>query len=125
MTETVTEPNRALKTVVIVLGALIVICVGVILTTIAVRAGATAEGTAVAAMVPPPAEPMPGHPVFFGDVRVIIPSGTQVQEMSIAGDRLFLLLEDKDGKRRIHTADAASGIYLGTYLLTPEDQAGP
>lgn len=125
-----TQPHRTLKAVVITLGALIVISVAIILTTIALRASEAMDGEAMdgEAMggdtVPPPAEPMPGHPVFFGDVRVIIPSGARVVQMTVSGDRLLLLLDD-GGARRIHAADAGSGVYLGTYILTPEDQAGP
>lgn len=115
-----TQPHRTLKAVVIALGALIVISVAIILTTIALRASEAMNGDTV----PPPAEPMPGHPVFFGDVRVIIPSGARVVQMTVSGDRLLLLLDD-GGARRIHAADAGSGVYLGTYILTPEDQAGP
>jgi hypothetical protein len=120
MTENVTQQHRTLKAVVMILGALIVISLGVVLTTIAIRASEATDSGAL----PPPAEPMPGHPVFFGDVRVIIPSGARVLQMTVSGDRLLLLLEH-DGGRRIHAADAGSGIYLGTYHLTPEDQAAP
>lgn len=120
-----TEPQRGLKFIVIILGVLIVVSLVVVLTTVAERAGAAMKsGADVENMVPPLADPMPGHPIFFGDVRVTIPSGNRVIQMSISGDRLLLLLEDGAGVQRIHAADAASGVYLGTFHLTPEDQAG-
>lgn len=127
MPETVTEPQRALKFIVIILGVLIAISLVVVLVTIAERASGTMNGELKKSnkMVPPLAEPKPGHPVFFGDVRVIIPNGMQTIQASVSGDRLVLLLRDGAGVHRIHVADAASGLYLGTYYLTPQGQAGP
>jgi hypothetical protein len=120
MTENVTEQHRALKAVVIVLGALIVICLGIIATTVAKRMAAPEHDVPL----PLPQDPQPGHPVFFGDVPVIIPEGARVVQMSTSGDRLLLLLESNRGGRQIHAADARSGAYLGTYHLTPGDRPG-
>jgi len=127
MTENVTEQHRVLKSAVIIMGVLIVISVAVIIVTIAIRASQPADEDASQAVqaVSPPAPPAAGHPVSFGDLRVVIPAGAEVLQMSVSGDRLLLLLSDEAGDRRIHVADATSGAHLGSYHLTPEDPAKP
>lgn len=121
MTENVTEQHRALKAVVISLGVLIVICLGVIATTVARRMAAPSHDEPI----PPPVIEQSGHPVFFGDVPVVIPSGSKVIQMSVSSDRLLLLLEDTAGARRILVADSATGNYLGSYRLMPGDREAP
>ena len=116
MPENVTEQHRTLKAVVIVLGVLIVVSLGIIATTVADRMGKQAHDEPI----PLPAEPQPGHPIFFGDVPVTIPEGNRVLQMSVSDGRLLLLLEDSADNRRIYVVDAQSGDYLGTYHLKPE-----
>ena len=115
-----TEQHRALKAVVIGLGVLIVICLGVIATTVARRMAAPSHDEPIPP--PPSAIEQPGHPVFFGDVPVVIPSGSQVIQMSVSSDRLLLLLEDTAGARRILVADSVTGHYLGSYNLMPGER---
>lgn len=116
-----TEQHRTLKAVVIGLGVLIVICLGVIATTVARRMAAPSHDEPI----PLPVTAQAGHPVFFGDVPVVIPSGSQVIQMSVSADRLLLLLEDTAGARRILVADSATGHYLGSYNLVPGDREDP
>ena len=121
MTENVTQQYRTLKAVVIGLGVLIVISLGIIATEVVNRM----EKPVHDKPLPLPLSAQPGHPVYFGDVTVIIPENVQVEQIYISGGRLLLLLEDDMGKRRIHTVDAQTGVYLGTFHLTPRDKTGP
>ncbi len=121
MTENVTEQHRALKFVVIALGSLIVLVIGIIVTTVTNRMAESVRDEPL----PLPKSSQPGHPVFFGDVPVVIPEGVHVVQMSVSGDRLLLLLQDAAGDHRIHAVDARTGAYLGTYRLTSGDQPGP
>ncbi len=101
---------QALKTLVIVLGVMIVAAIAVIGVTIYHRAT-----NLVNSPVPPPAKPAPEP--GFGRVALDLPPGSRVVEMTAEGDRLILRLRLADGGRWILILDMATGKRLGTFEL--------
>ena len=106
---------RALKTLVIVLGVLIVVSMGLLgwgfysrLTYRAVPADgetvSSGKGRAAAE---------------FGDVRVELPAGCTVVELRPHADRLYLRTGPTGLCERIIVVDAGTGRILGTILLKP------
>ncbi len=105
---------RGLKTLVIIMGVLIVIGVGVVAGAIIDRA---ARGGARTSAVTAPALAAPGK--MFGNVAVDLPQGAKIQEMAAAGERLVLRLLMPDGAERLLVLDPGSGQPLGTIELRP------
>jgi hypothetical protein len=98
-------PNiRLLKTIVIVLGVLIVAALAVVVGTIAVRLGG--PGTPLAG---------PG----FGERTLALPEGARLVGIAAAGDRLALHVELPDGSARLVMVDARTGERLGSLDLVP------
>lgn len=105
---------RALKTLVIVLGVLIVVSMGLLgwgfynrLAHRTVQAeGGTASGKGPAS-------------AGFGEVRVELPAGCTVVELRPHADRLYLRTGPTGLCERIVVVDAGSGRILGTILLKP------
>ncbi len=114
---------RALKTLVITLGALIFIGLAVVVVTLIQRSGgdkpeASAEGGTAR------------HAVF-GDVRIALPQGARVLKTEIAGDRLIVHLgpsgADFAGPKgpgpkgaRLLVIDLDTGRKLGVIELAPK-----
>ncbi|MCH7635775.1 MAG: hypothetical protein IIA36_13975 [Proteobacteria bacterium] len=109
---------QVLKTLVIVLGVMIVAGIAVIGVTIYHRAT-----NLVNSPVPGSTEPAvrtgfgPGFGPGFGRVALDLPPGSRVVEMTAEGDRLILRLRLADGGRQILILDMATGKRLGTFEL--------
>jgi hypothetical protein len=106
---------RALKTLVIVLGVLIVVSMGLL-------------GWGFYSRLGQRALPADGETVSsgkgrasaeFGDVRVELPAGCTVVELRPHADRLYLRTGPTGLCERIVVVDAGSGRVLGTILLKP------
>lgn len=91
MTEKVTNPMGLLKSVVAILGVLILVMIALIVWAVLRRA-----------------EP----PTIGGTIT--LPAGAEIQDTSLAGDRLVLRIKLPDGTERLVTVDATSGKQLGT-----------
>lgn len=87
---------RGLKTLVIVMGVLIVAGLVVVVATIVSRISSRMAGTTASA------------PATLGDVVLPLPAGCRVAEMTVAGERLWLRLESSSGSG----ADAACADIL-------------
>ncbi len=122
---------QALKTLVIVLGVMIVAGIAVIGVTVYHRAT-----NLVNSPVPPSAKPStePGFGPGFGRVALELPAGSRVVEMTAEDDRLILRVDLADGGRQIIILDMATGKRLGTFELRdagelregkPRDGAAP
>ncbi len=92
----------------IVLGVLILAGVAVIITTIVNRVqSGSSGGEPVAAAVEPAA------PAAFGEGRLDLPAGAEIESMVAEGDRLILRLRLKDGAEALVVVDLATGRRLG------------
>ena len=117
---------QVLKTLVIVLGVMIVAGIAVIGVTIYHRAT-----NPVNSPVPPSAKPST-EPVVrtgpgpgFGKVALDLPPGSRIVETTAEGDRLILRLRLADGGWQILILDMATGKRLGTFeLRAGEPRAG-
>jgi len=103
---------RGLKTLVIVMGIMIVVGVGVVAGAIIDRAVKGGTRTPAAAVSAPVAVGK-----AFGDVTVDLPQGAKVQGMEAVADRLVLRLALPDGAERLLVLDPGSGQRLGTIEL--------
>ena len=90
---------RALKTAIIVMGVLIVICLAVLVTAI-VRRGAS--GTVA------------------GNALIAVPAGATVEGEALDGRRVLLRLRLADGRQRLLIADTETGRTLGHLDLVSE-----
>ena len=110
---------QVLKTLVIVLGVMIVAGIAVIGVTIYHRAT-----NPVNSPVPPSAKPSTepavrtGPGPGFGKVALDLPPGSRIVETTAEGDRLILRLRLADGGWQILILDMATGKRLGTFELT-------
>ena len=114
---------QVLKTLVIVLGVMIVAGIAVIGVTIYHRAT-----NLVNSPVPPAAKPAAkpatepavrtGPGPGFGKVALDLPPGSRIVETTAEGDRLILRLRLADGGWQILILDMATGKRLGTFELT-------
>ena len=102
MTTDWTQNTRALKAVVIGLGALIVLAAAAVVAELVRRGGSVVDSVGAYATVP-----------------VSLPTGARVIAMTGGDDALSLLVEDGNGGQRIITVDRRSGAVLGTLMLTP------
>ena len=107
---------RALKVLVIVMGALILISMGLLgwgfYSRLADRAPVTASQT------PAPARTASRSDVF-GEVRLDLPAGCTVEEILPAGERLYLRTGPAGLCERIVVIESASGRVLGSLLVRP------
>lgn len=94
---------RGLKTAIVVMGVLIVACLGVLVTTIVRRSMA---------------------PTMASSGMIAIPPGAVVEGESLDGVRILLRIRLADGRQRLQIADVASGRTLGQFDLVPETPAG-
>jgi hypothetical protein len=119
MAATLERNTKALKTVVIVLGVLIVIGAGIVIVTIANRlSGVTAR----------PGEPLAAGsaPGAFGTVEVPLPARCRVEQATPSGERLVLQLTgNADECRQILVIDLSTGQLLGRLDLgSPASEGG-
>ncbi len=129
---------QALKTLIIVLGVMIVAGIAVIGVTIYHRTTNLVNSPVPDSPKPaakPATEPAvrtglgagfgPGFGPGFGKVALDLPPGSRVVEMTAEGDRLILRLRLADGGRQILILDMATGKRLGTFeLRAGEPRAG-
>ncbi len=101
---------QVLKTLVIVLGVMIVVAIAVIGVTIYHRAT-----NLVNSPVLPSTEP--GFGPGFGKVALDLPPGSRIVEMTAEDDRLILRVDLADGGRQIVILDMATGKRIGTFEL--------
>jgi hypothetical protein len=129
MAVTLERNTRALKTLVIVLGVLILAGTGVVIVTIANRLTATAPADTTASLAESaPAERMQAAASGFGTIDVPLPARCRVATAMPSGDRLVLQLAgNAEDCRQILVLDLASGRLLGRLNLVspaqPEDTA--
>ncbi|MHA1545774.1 MAG: hypothetical protein ACTSUY_05055 [Alphaproteobacteria bacterium] len=106
--ETQGPPARGLKLTVIIMGVLLIIGFAVVLTTIVYRA-ATPGDEAKSAIRTRGA---------FGVVEVSIPTGSQVVETDLRGERALVRLQGA-GATELLVLDIKRGIVLGRFRLEP------
>ena len=114
------QKQRVLKIVVIVLGILIVICLGIIVVGMAMNAAKLGKPKPLDAAAPPP-----GAARVAGDVDVPIPAGAQVVEVTgdANGKELHVLLDTPRG-RALMLVDRKTGAVLGTLHFVPGQKDG-
>jgi hypothetical protein len=123
MAFTVERNTKALKTVVIVMGVLIVAGMAVVIITVANRLGRSGEASHDAAA--PAASAMAVAPGGFGTVDVPLPARCRVATATPAGERLVLQLAgNAEECRQIMVLDLGSGRLLGRLnLVSPAGSA--
>ncbi|MDA0653174.1 MAG: hypothetical protein O3C49_07850 [Proteobacteria bacterium] len=121
---------RWLKTLVIGMGALIVIGLTVVIVKVAQQAGGPAQSVATGPAPPGPPGP-PGPPVIgapapvsllaaakmLGDISVAIPAGAAAEELVTDAGRLIVRLRLTDGRAALLLIDASTGKKLGMITL--------
>jgi hypothetical protein len=122
--ESDTQPNlRALKIVVIVLGALIVVAAVVlgIGVTRKLTASATAPATPAVVSAPAASTPVPAaEPSLarFGDRSLALPRGARLVEVLAVADQLAVRVRLVTGAERVVLCDARSGERSGSLDIT-------
>lgn len=58
----------------------------------------------------------------FGNVSVLVPAGSRIEQTLVVGDRLVLRLSG--GAERLLVIDPLAGTVAGSFVLTPEAPAG-
>lgn len=58
----------------------------------------------------------------FGNVNVLVPAGSRIEQTLVVGDRLVLRLSG--GAERLLVIDPMAGTVAGSFVLTPEAPAG-
>lgn len=118
---------RWLKTLVIGMGAAIVIGLTVVIVVVAQRAGEPSEAAAQRSPLPMP--PVIGMPVpgvaakptgAIGDIGIDIPPGATVVDTVADPARLTIRLQLSDGRTALLLIDAVTGEKLG--LITLDDR---
>jgi hypothetical protein len=104
---------RALKTLVIVMGVLILAGMGLVGYTLIKRGMNTPASPSLGAQAPSAAE----HP--YGPVEIELPQGAHVASTHTAGGRLVIELALAGGAERVLVVDLSSGAILGTIDLKP------
>lgn len=105
---------RAMKGLVIGLGALIVLSFVLLFYGFITNIAGTEEEPASAVAVAPP-PPQPG----FGTARLVLPAGCNVVDMRPDGSRLYLRTGPVGLCERIIVIDTGTGTELGTIQITP------
>ena len=115
---------RWLKTLVIGMGAVIVIGLTVVIVEVAKRAGEPSQPTVQG--LTPPAPPVIGAsaPVsvtaptsILGDISIAIPPGATAEEIETDKARVVVRLRLSDGRTALLLIDAATGAKLGMITL--------
>jgi hypothetical protein len=116
MTEQVDQKQRVLKLVVIGLGVAIVICIGIIVITMAMRAARLGKEQPREAAIHETRGKAQGR--VLGDVDVPVPYGAQVVEVTGGPKELYVLVNAPDG-RHLMLVDRATGDVLGNLRFVP------
>jgi len=115
---------RWLKTLVIGMGAVIVIGLMVVIVEVVRRAGEPSQSVALSSL--PPAPPVIGAPApaavtpparMPGDISILIPPGATAEEIVTDKARLVVRLLLADGSAALLLIDAATGKKLGMITL--------
>ena len=115
---------RWLKTLVIGMGAVIVIGLTVVIVEVVRRAGEPSQSVTLSPL--PPAPPVIGAPApaavtpparIPGDISIVIPSGATAEEIVTDKARLVVRLLLSDGSAALLLIDAATGKKLGMITL--------
>ncbi len=110
------QKQRALKLVVIGLGVAIVICVGIITVTMALRAARLGKEQPQDAAIQETHHKAQGK--VLGNVDVPVPYGARVVEVNGGPKELYVLLDAPDG-RHLMLVDRATGGVLGSLRFVP------
>jgi hypothetical protein len=100
-----------MKTVVIVLGVLILISLGVIVVGVIKKAQDLGEsGETITAIAPRGG---------FGEIQVEAPPGSRLVGVTASGERAILRIRVRDGSDQLVIVDLGSGERLGTLIVAP------
>ncbi len=110
------QKQRALKLVVIGLGIAIVICIGIITVTMALRAARLGKDQPPEAAIQETHHKSQGR--VLGNVDVPVPFGAHVVEVNGGPKELYVLLDAPDG-RHVMVVDRATGDVLGSLRFVP------
>lgn len=58
-------------------------------------------------------------PADFGELTLSLPPGGRLEGVTASGERLYLRIENDDGRTTLLVVDAAEGRLLGRVLLEP------
>jgi hypothetical protein len=111
MTARLDSKTEALKRIVVVMGALIVIGLVVVVATIASRLSALGGKSAREER----------RPSAFAEASLAVPVGCRVVEMRPAGERLLLRLAEGPRCEEVLVVDLGSGALLGRIRLAPTE----
>ena len=109
-----TDSLRALKFLVIAMGAVIVIGTGVVIITIIQRASAKLSDESPATQASEASTPERTPPTGFGSRTLEVPHGSRIVKMVAEGNRLIVRLDVSGGGRQIIILDTMTGARLGT-----------
>jgi hypothetical protein len=104
------QPMKAIKTLVIFMGVLLVAGLGMLGYGLMSKAGHKAAHTQA---------PAPAAAAGFGTVTVPLPAGARVESIVQAGERVVLRVTGGGGERVI-VLDPATGQVAGSFVLAPE-----
>lgn len=105
---------KAIKALVAFMGVLLVAGLAVL--------GWGLSNTAGKAGKPRPAAAAVAAGADFGNVNVLVPAGSRIEQTLVVGDRLVLRLSG--GAERLLVIDPVAGAVAGSFVLTPEAPAG-
>ncbi|MBF0327201.1 MAG: hypothetical protein HQL42_19325 [Alphaproteobacteria bacterium] len=98
---------KAIKTLVAVMGILLLGGLGLLGYGLTTKTGRNAKPTALA---------------DFGAVAIPLPAGARVEQMAVAGERVILRIAGP-GPERLIVLDPAGGTVTGSFVMTPEAPA--
>lgn len=104
---------RALKSVVIGMAVLIALGMALLVYGLAQPGWRPFAGSAA------PKADTDAAPAAFGDLRLPLPAGCSIADMTVVGQRLFVRTGPEGACARIFVVDAASGTILGTVGTPP------
>ena len=110
-----TDSLRALKFLVIAMGAVILIGTGVVIITIIQRASAKLSDEGPATPASEAFTPEYTSPTGFGSRTLEVPRDSRIVNMVAAGDHLIVRVEVAGGGYQIIILDIISGVRLGLF----------
>ena len=112
-----TDSLRALKFLVITMGAVIVIGTGVVIITIIQRASAKLSNDGPITQASEAPVPVSTALEGFGSRTLEVPRGSRIVNMVAAGNRLIFQLDEAGGGGQILILDTMTGARLGTFEI--------
>jgi len=109
---------RALKTLVIVLGILIVAGLGLV-GYVLVKRGLNSAPPQPVASAAAPAAPIAAE-TPYGPIAIELPAGAKIASTHVTGGRLVVELAMPNGAERVLALDLADGRLIGTIDLKPQ-----